>query len=309
MIKITPITLDNLPSINEDYILCLGFFDGLHLGHQELINKAKTFHLPVKLLTFSDETAGISSSRREHELLTPFPIKKSILESFGINEVFVLDFTIEVKNLRPEDFIKKILNPLHPKGVVVGDDYRFGCQALGDVDTLLSDKHATFKTAVVSRLKAPDGNFISARYLKELLLDGKIKKANRLFGRNYQLLGKVESGYGKGKTLGFPTANIALIPRSLLPKRGVYLVYLQMEGKRYQGIANIGIHPSINELVHPLLEVHLLNFTGDFYQAEVEVELLDYLRPEKKFASVALLKDAVNKDIAKAKEKFAQLND
>lgn len=309
MIKITPITLDNIPPINEEHVLCLGFFDGLHFGHQALINKAKTFNLPVKLLTFSDETAGVSSSRREHELLTPFPIKKSILASLGINEVFVLEFTNDIKNLRPEEFIKMILNPLHPSLVVVGDDYRFGIQASGDVDTLLNSKNAHFKTAVVSRLKAPDGNFISARYLKELLLDGKVKKVNRLLGRNYQLIGKVESGYGKGKTLGFPTANIALIPRSLLPKRGVYLVYLKMAGRRYQGIANIGIHPSINELDYPLLEVHLLDFSGDFYQAEVEVELLDYLRPEKKFASVDLLKDAVSKDIAKAKEKFAKLTD
>ncbi len=306
MIKVTPISLPAIPQISSKHVLCLGFFDGIHRGHLTLIEKGKTNNLPLSLLTFSDETAGLSSPRRKQQLLTPFPIKLQLLEEAGISEVFVLDFNAEVKNLTPTDFIQKILHPLHPAYVIVGDDYRFGVSASGDVTTLLNDQSASFKTVVVPRLSAEDGHFISARAIKELLWQGEVEKAKGLLGRDYELRGWVESGHGRGKTLGFPTANIALLPRSFLPKNGVYIVRVQIKEQVYQGIANIGIHPSVSQLDQPLLEVHLLNFAGDLYEEEVRVFLLKFLRAEKKFSSISQLKSAIASDLESAEHYFAK---
>lgn len=290
---------------NDGVVLCLGFFDGLHLGHQELIKKtieiAKFNNLNAGLLTFSNLPINKENKRLTNKVLLSNKDKEKIMEEFALDQIIFLDFDEKCRSTSKEDFIKFLKDKFNCKGVVVGEDYRFGYKGEGNVDYLLTLKRNDFVVEIIPQIKM-DGDIISSTRIISLLQEGNISLANKLLGRNYSLSGKVEKGFGVGKTLDIPTANISLANNLILPINGVYAVKIIYNNVIYKGIANLGIRPSINTLELPLLEVNIFDFNDEIYQKEIRVELIDFIRNETKFADVSLLKEQINKDKKKALE-------
>lgn len=292
--------------INKDgVILCLGFFDGLHLGHQELIRKtieiANLNNFNAGLLTFSNLPINKENKRLTKKLLLLNDEKEMIIRQYELNKIIFLDFDEECRSTSKKDFINFLKNEFNCKGVVVGVDYRFGNKGEGNVDYLLSIKDENFIVEVIPQIKM-DNEVISSTRIINLLNKGDISLVNKLLGRNYALSGIVEKGFSVGKTLKFPTANISLDNNLILPLNGVYAVNVIYNNVIYKGVANIGIRPSINTLKSPILEVHIFDFDQDLYKKEIKVELIDFIRKEEKFENNELLKEQIIKDKKKALE-------
>jgi len=298
------VTLNNLIN-NKGLILCLGFFDGLHLGHQKLIEKtieiAKLNNLNAGLLTFSNIPINKENKRFTKKVLSSNKEKENIIKNYDLNQIIFIDFDDECRLTSKENFVRFLKDEFNCKGVVVGEDYRFGSNGEGNADYLLSLRKEDFIVEVIPQIKM-DNEIISSTRIISLLNEGKISQVNKLLGRNYSLSGIVEKGFSVGKTLDFPTANISFDDNIILPLNGVYAVNVIYNNIIYKGVANIGIRPSINTMDSPLLEVHIFSFNDDLYQKELKVEFKEFIRKETKFTSVELLKEQIIKDKKKALE-------
>ncbi len=271
----------------EEISLCLGFFDGLHLGHQALIKKAKQSPYKSALLTFSNPF-------KREKILTSLDDKKEILNSYSLNYLFVLEFNEKIKHLKKEDFIEKILLKLNVKEVIVGKDYHFGYNSSGDISTLKTYQKY-FDTKVLDFVYFKKQK-ISTSLINELLDSGNIKDANFCLSRNYKIKGQVIEGKGNGHLINYPTANIKLLEKYKLPRRGVYKTYAYIANKKYLAMTNIGIHPTISPLKDELIEVHIIDQNMNLYNQIITIEFIDYLREEKKFSSFEELKIQLDKD-------------
>ncbi|WDV47747.1 bifunctional riboflavin kinase/FAD synthetase [Clostridiaceae bacterium M8S5] len=288
--------------IKEKVAIALGNFDGLHIGHQKLINimkqKSEELGLESMVFTFLTNTKTVLDKDNNIELLMDNTQKEKELKKMGIDYLCMIDFSQDIMKLSPEEFIKKILiDRFNVKLITIGFNYRFGYKGQGDVDTLkeIAKKYG-IEVIVVSPVKCKSGQIISSTYIRKLIKDGNISTANILLGRNFTLRGKVLKGKTLGKKLGFPTANIK-INKSIIPKLGVYKTRVLYNSKEYNGITNIGLTPTFDgkELV---VETHLLGFNEDIYGKDISVELIDFIRPEKKFKSKEELITQIRKDIS-----------
>ena len=272
----------------QPLVCCLGYFDGLHRGHQRLIQVAKQLGHPVALLTFDRHP----KKDRPLHVLTPLSVKKALLESWGVSVLIIVQFTDEVMALSPTSFLEK-LAAMNIHHLVVGEDFRFGQHALGDV--MMLKQSSLFTTHVVETM-VEKGEKISTSTILSLLGDGHVRDVTHLLGRPYQVKGYVGHGLKKGTELGYPTANIVLEEPFYLPKNGVYITAFLYKGIRYYSLASLGYHPTVAQLTTPSLEVHVLDFAEDLYEQHVAVEFLDYIRDEKKFASLPALIQQMDHD-------------
>ena len=278
---------------NEPIAMCLGYFDGMHIGHMKLIKEALlNTKYPLSLLTFSEPISKLINNGKNPEVITSIDDKVRYLSRFDIDSLFVLTIDRDFLELSPLDFINKILLPLNIKDIFVGEDYRFGKNRAGD-PALLKEY---FNVHIV-KLEKDENEKISANKIKSLIQDGKMNEVRALLGRTYEVQGIVEEGNHIGTTLGFPTMNIALKDEYVIPKYGVYKVLIYVSGIPYTAIANIGVHPSIKARKSPILEVFIPNFNKEVYGNMVYVNFLEFIREEKKFASLEELKAQINKDI------------
>ncbi|MCQ2792791.1 MAG: riboflavin biosynthesis protein RibF, partial [Bacilli bacterium] len=267
-------SLTNAPKIKHKLCLCLGNFDGVHLAHQRLINEAKiTSDDQIAIITFDGNIKG-------KENLTSLDDRLRLFKAIGIEYVFIFPFNHKFKNLSCETFKKKFLDVIKPTTLIAGNDFKFGKNRKGDIAYLRKYYHVH----VVDFLKK-NNRKISSKDIIAFIKDGNIKKANEYLGRAYQIKGKVVSGYHKGAQLNFPTANIKIDKDYVIPRYGVYKVITYILGIPRLGIANVGVHPTVNQLKEAILEVHILNFKGDLYRKDIYVEFVDFVRPEKKFKS------------------------
>jgi len=294
--KIIHLKLHQISANPHPFTLCLGFFDGVHLGHQALLKAGQDLHLPLAVLTFSDHTAALSKNGSRHTLITPFAIKQALFKRYGVDYLYVIDFTDTLKQLQPDEFIVTVLNALGPQYVVVGEDYRFGAQAVGDGHYLQTSSLANFQTIMVAPVYNQAHQVISSTLTRKMIAEGDMPAVLSFLGRHYQLQGHVQPGFGRGKSLGFPTANIHLEGAYLLPKNGVYVAYMTVDGRDYLGLANVGIHPSLNRLDSPILEVHLFDFHQSIYGHQVTVYLTQRLRDEVYFAKLEDLMTKMEED-------------
>lgn len=283
----------------QPLVCCLGYFDGLHRGHQRLIQVAKQLHQPIALLTFDRHP----KKDRPSHVLTPLTDKKALLESWGVSVLIIVQFTADVMALSPTEFMNKLAG-MNISQLVVGEDFRFGHHALGDVGML--QQSPLFTTHVVETL-TERGEKISTSTILSLLNKGDVRHVNRLLGRPYQVKGYVGHGLKKGTELGYPTANIVLEQPYYLPKNGVYITAFLFQGIRYYSLASLGYHPTVAQLTTPSLEVHVLDFSEDLYEQHVAVEFLDYIREEKKFASLTDLIRQMDVDKQTALQRKKQL--
>lgn len=304
--------ITDLGSITERFtntVLTLGNFDGLHLGHQELIRmvmkRARETGAVSMVVTFRPHPLKILAPEKCPPLISIYEEKIALFEKLGIDVLVKIPFTLDFAAMSPEDFTKKILcDLLGAKEIFVGYNYRFGKGRRGDVATLkrLGEKYG-FVVREVEQI-ALDGEVISSTKIRKLLAEGSVEHAARLLGRTYAITGVVVKGDGRGKGLGFPTANIA--PKhSIIPANGVYAVRFFVREKFYDGIVNIGLRPTFDEN-RLTIEVHVLDFDEDIYGEEISLYFIGKIREERKFRSPEELVRQIVSDVRTAREMLAE---
>lgn len=285
---------------NEAVAIALGNFDGLHLGHQELVKKvvlkADEKNIIPSILLFKEHTKAIIKKEKP-KMLTNNKQKYKILEEMGIKRVFLIDFDENLMKLSPEEFIKKILvDKLNVDTVVVGFDYRFGHKASGNTETLLdlSSKY-NLDVEIVQPIELKD-IVIGSSNIRSLIEVGNVKKAMDILGRPYSIIGRVIPGMNRGNKLGFPTANVDVNQDYAVPKDGVYKTKTIVGGREYLSATNIGVNPTFNEN-ELKIETHILDFNENIYDNEIEIVFLDFIRDDIKFQNKEDLIDQMEKDI------------
>ncbi len=292
-------------------VATIGNFDGVHLGHQavlgQLAEQGAKLGLPTVVVMFEPQPqeffcgAGDAPPR-----LTRFREKVQTLRRYSVDRIVVLPFNPQLAAMPAEQFIQRLLvDGLGVKYLVVGDDFRFGHKRQGDFELLqLAGKQHGFQVAAM-RSFLVDGERVSSTRIRTALAAGDMALADQMLGRIFRLSGKVVKGDQRGRQLGFPTANINLHRRSL-PLQGVFAVETYgVEGEPVAGVANIGVRPTFNGK-RPVLEVHLLDFSGDLYGRHVEVEILHKIRSEKRFDSLDALVAQIDRDIERARDFFGR---
>ena len=270
------------------YATTIGNFDGLHLGHAALIAKikinAKKMNLKTKVITFNPypfEFFELEKNRILSEV-----DKKSILADFKIDKVNTIDFSDDFRRTSAEEFFTKYLLEEDVKYLIVGKDFKFGKERSGDFD-FLSDWGSNNQIEV-DRIPTHsfEGRRVSSTWIRESIADGNFDLAAKLLDRRYTFSGKVVFGNKVGRTIGVPTANI-WVPKSNLPIKGVYAVKALVKGETFNGIANMGVRPTVGG-TSPVLEIHIFDFNEEIYGCRIEVEFYQKIRNEKKFENLDL---------------------
>lgn len=277
--------------IDEPLSICLGFFDGVHLGHLSLLNKAKTSNKSVGVIMFDDNASSIFN--KGNELITPFSMRLEYLKQAGIDYVFYLPIDSKTRKISKDSFIDYYLKRLNIDSIYVGDDFHFGYQARGSIDDL---KKVYGNRVHVLEMINKDGKKISSSFIKSLIKEGKVNKAHELLGHYYRMQGKVVYGFQNGTKIGFPTANVMLNGNYVIPKFGVYAGIVQFHDSIHLAMVNVGVHPTIDKLDTPLVEIHIINYNGDIYNQDIVLELLDFIRDEKTFKNIDDLKKQLESD-------------
>jgi riboflavin kinase/FMN adenylyltransferase len=296
-------------------VLALGNFDGLHKGHAVLISEAASLArargAPSAVLTFEPHPRNVFAPGCEPFRLTPFRVKEREIGRLGVDFMFIQHFDAEFSRQSAESFIDDVIvGAIGAVHVVVGHDCTFGNRRRGTPE-MLREKGAAagFGVTVIEPVRGAESVYSSTR-IRELLKDGKPREAAAQLGRFWEIDGRVALGDQRGRTIGFPTANLGL-GEYLRPAFGVYAVRVSgdgaddpLDGTTVDGVANIGLRPTVGTLV-PRLEAHLFDVNTDLYGRHLRVALVDFIRPEKKFASFMELKDQITADAAQAREILA----
>ena len=273
--------------------LVIGLFDGVHLGHQELIQEAKKDQREITCLTFSSAMAH-SIAHKSGGLLLTEDEKEEKLKELGISRELVLPFDEETKNTSKEAFLS-FLQSLSPTRIIVGEDFTFGKNIEGKAKDLFSLKEKGIEITILS-LKEQDGEKISSSRIRRLLLDGNVEKAKELLSYPFFYTGEVKAGKHNGKRIGFPTVNIEVEPLKVKLKEGVYLTKTSVLGHTYLSMTNVGNHPTIDPLSVSIIETYLLGFDEEIYGKTIRVEFFAFLRPQQKFNSVNELHSQLQQD-------------
>lgn len=282
----------------EDNCMALGYFDGLHLGHQKLLGTvikiANRKGLKKALMTFDKHPKELFNATINPYLST-LADKIAILEEYGFDYLVVVHFDLAFSKLLPEQFIEHYIIKYQAKHIVCGFDYHFGHLGSGDIETLQKEAKQRYGVTVTSQQTFKQHK-VSSTYIKELLKKGDIEQVTVLLNRHYSITGQVIYGYQRGKKeLGFPTANIAY-ENYVIPQLGVYGVLVKIGEKTYYGMANIGFNPTFGGLQKPSLEVHIFDFDVDIYGENLTVLFYTHIRGEVQFSSKEDLIDQLHKD-------------
>lgn len=296
---------------SKPLIATIGNFDGLHLGHKEIIKKMKSigdkddlqslviFTEPHAKEFFAEQKALSEQPTR----ISPWRDKCKRLKENKVDFGFFLRFNKKLQNMSPDEFIDKILSKLNIKYLMVGDDFKFGKERSGDFD-FLSDWGSNNQIEV-DRIPTHsfEGRRVSSTWIRESIADGNFDLAAKLLDRRYTFSGKVVFGNKVGRTIGVPTANI-WVPKSNLPIKGVYAVKALVKGETFNGIANMGVRPTVGG-TSPVLEIHIFDFNEEIYGCRIEVEFYQKIRNEKKFENLDKLKEQINLDMAETRKYFS----
>ncbi len=307
MLLITDLSKITRPFTNS--VITLGNFDGIHLGHQELvrmvIKRAKEIKGQSMVVTFRPHPLKVLAPEKCPPLISIYEEKIELLSKLGIDVLVKIPFTLHFSEMSPPAFVKKILcDLLGTKEIFVGCNYRFGKGREGTTETLKQmGEEFGFKVNEVEQIFLRS-EVISSTKIRQLLKAGEVEHAAGLLGRPYAITGIVIKGDSRGKTLGFPTANIAS-KHAIIPADGVYAVKLSARDTCYDGVVNIGLRPTFNAK-SLAIEVHVFDFNEDLYGEEVTIYFIKKLRQEMKFDSADALITQISKDIAEAKAVLAE---
>lgn len=285
----------------------IGAFDGVHLGHQQiirqLVSEAHQAKHPVVVVTFYPHPALVLSGKSFPIYLTTPSQRASLLEQIGVDIVITYPFTTQVANLSAEEFITQLQNHLDMQQLWVGYDFAIGKERKGTTRKLA---HLGEEQGYVLRQNPPlykNGKIVSSSWIRELLAEGKVEHARDLLGRPHQIEGKVIPGDKRGRKLGFATSNLDIPSTMARLRSGVYACQVWVEGDCWSAVTNVGVRPTFEEKTVPQrIETHLLGFSGNLYGVPIVVEFIAFLRDEQKFANVAALKAQIAQDIKKTRQ-------
>lgn len=296
-----------VPAELKPTVVTIGKFDAIHLGHQELLREtielAEEHMLVPAVVTFDRHPSEILNPGNAPQPIIGINQKKELLDQAGIELMVALAFDDALAHSSAEDFVSEILvSGLNSKVVIVGEGFRFGAEAKGDVSLL---KELGEQYGFTVRVMAPvefDGKVVSTSRVRQLLLAGEVAAAARLLGRRHASTGMVEHGLKIGREIGFPTANIARDSEGFLPRDAVYAGWLYVDGERYMTALSVGINETFTA-VPRLIEAHVIGVSGlDLYDKVITVEYVEFIRPAAKFNGVEDLVAEINRDLEKIKE-------
>ncbi|KSU62558.1 bifunctional riboflavin kinase/FMN adenylyltransferase [[Bacillus] enclensis] len=289
----------------EDFppmVLALGYFDGIHKGHQRVIKTAVQSagdqHLHSAVMTFDPHPSVVLGHKHKHiHFITPLEDKKEIISNLGVDYLFVVRFTSEFASLLPQEFVDQYIINLNVRQVVAGFDYSYGRMGKGTMETLPFHSRERFTSITVPKLTEEEDK-ISSTLIRNHLKEGNVSKVTTLLDRPYRMKGTVIHGDKRGRKIGFPTANIELTHPYLLPKNGVYAVRMKIHNQWYDGVCNIGFKPTFkNPDDYSLsIEVHLFEFNSSIYGEEVYIEWFERIRDEQKFSGIDELISQIQRD-------------
>lgn len=296
----------------EPCVMALGNFDGVHKGHRQIIGDAKRIArekgVKPAVMTFDPHPRQVlGAGANFDQLLTPLPVKLRTFEELGVEICYVVHFDRQFAAIPPGQFVEGFLFRMNAAVIVVGFDYRFGAGGRADASALREMAEKAGKSVHVVPAVNLYGEKVSSSFIREKLLLGEVKLASELLGKPYEILGEVVHGEGRGRLLGFPTANIELSYKFVLPRTGVYLIRGQATdtGETLHGLMNIGYKPTFHDVERQVtLEAHFFNFSGDLYRKRIRIEFLDFLRTEKKFNSARELIGQIRADAEEAKRRL-----
>jgi len=283
--------------------VAIGFFDGIHLAHQKVINNAirlaKNNNIKSVVITF-DESPKMALGHSDFKnYITPFDEKMSILKEIGVDYAFVLTTDETLLNLSAKDFIKEYLLTLNAKYVSVGFDFKFGKNGQGDISTLKQCN--SFSTEVICALDIDDTK-VSSSFIKEQLARGNLFLVNKFLGRNFFITATVVKGKQLGRTIGYPTANLILKGGSIFGLLGVFATKIYIDGVMYPSMTNIGFNPTVSDEFKILVETHIFDFSEEIYGKVVRLEFIDKIRDEIKFSDLFELTTQLDNDKKNARK-------
>jgi riboflavin kinase/FMN adenylyltransferase len=291
-------------------VATIGKYDGMHLGHQRILDavlaEGAQRKLPTLVILSEPQPEEFFAGTAAPPRLNHFQDKVDYLEDYGIDAVYRLRFDQALSRQSADTFVREFLAAgLGLRSLVVGDDFRFGMNRGGDITLLRSlGKQLGYEVSTVAPC-IDAGERISSTLVRQCLAAGDCARATRLLGRPYSIGGTVIEGRKLGRTIGVPTANIALLTPTV-PMTGIFAVRVSLPGNDLEGVASLGFNPTVDAGLPPSLEVHVLDFKGDLYGDQLRVHFLHKLRDEQKFAGLPQMQEQIQKDIAQARAIFAQ---
>jgi riboflavin kinase / FMN adenylyltransferase len=294
--------------------LTIGSFDGVHLGHQKIINKlvssAHTAHAPAVVLTFHPHPAIVLKKRNDPFYLTTPEEKANLLGELGVDVVITQPFDRQLAATSAYDFIAKLKTQLDLEHLMIGPDFALGRDRQGDEPRLRQLGEEFGYTLTVFTTITVDGQVVSSSKIRSALREGEMQLANRLLGRPYRIDGMVVKGDGRGITIGIPTANLQVWSERVLPKPGVYVCQAMLDQHSIIGaVTNVGFRPTFdNQTLTPTVETHLLDFNHDIYGKNISLDFWLRLRDEQRFSSIQSLVAQIQKDIDRSREALASIN-
>ena len=289
---------------DKDMLLTIGVFDGVHLGHKclisQLVAQARQQDLLSGVVTFRQHPQEVLQPQTKLPFLTDLIERSDLLRNEGVEVIIPLSFTVESARLSARQFLNLLKKYLRMCGLVIGSDFALGRNREGNADTLRAlGQEMNFSVTVVPAVII-DGEVVSSTAIRKALANGDMKKVRSLTGRPFNLHGRVVIGAGRGVALGFPTANLNITPEQALPLDGVYACWAYIDGQAYQSMTNIGQNPTFGDRKRAI-EVYVVDYHGDLYGRELKLDIMERLRDEKKFSTVAELKQQMTEDVKHGK--------
>ena len=294
-------------SPERETVITIGVFDGVHRGHshllRHLISAAGSDFLPT-VITFANHPITVLQPGRQVPFITTLEQKERLIRDKGVDLIVALEFDDELAQLSASEFVGLLRNKLNMKGLVIGSDFALGRGREGDAARLEElGKEIGFFVEIVEPLLF-EGLLVKSRVIRQSLNDGDVAVSNRLLGRAFSMAGPVVTGDKRGRTLGFPTANVNVNKAMAHPADGIYATWALVDGERLPSATSIGVRPTFG-LSERLVEVYILDFDGDLYGQELEVEFVDKLRDQETFTSLEALVEQINLDVANTREMLA----
>ncbi|WP_042223731.1 bifunctional riboflavin kinase/FAD synthetase [Oceanobacillus manasiensis] len=297
--------LNELP----ETVTAIGFFDGIHKGHQKVIQtavkEAKDKGMESAVITFYPHPTVVLKKDIQHvKYLTPLREKQEILQKLEVDRLYIIEFNHELASLSPQEFVDHFLIGLHIKHMVAGFDFSYGHKGKGNMETIQEHADGAFTVTQVDKVLLNEEK-ISSTKVRSLMREGQMNKVTELLGRPLSVTGIVVKGDQRGRTIGYPTANIAVSDKALLPMIGVYAVKVLYKNEVYEGMASLGFKPTFTDQIEePVLEVNIFDYNNDLYGEELRVEWHAFIREEKKFSGVEELVHEIAKDETEVRTYF-----
>ena len=298
--------IDHVNEIKEPFVLTIGNFDGIHKGHQYLLKKLlkQSRHHQGKacVITFTPHPYEILNPERKNFLINSYNEKKFLIENLNIDYFVSLKFTRDFSTKGPETFIKEYLESDYLRGIYLGYDFSFGADKRGSYEVI--QKYFLNRPVEISMENefCLKGNNVSSTRVRDMIEEGNFTDVTNLLGRSFFVTGIVLKGLGRGKQIGFPTANINVSEKRIFPRLGVYITETSYQDMIYHSITNVGINPTFKNSGKMSIETNIFDFDNEIYGERIEVKFLKRIREEKKFSSVNELVLQISKDIQLARK-------